>query len=242
MLTLESLKEFSKKYQTLEKNVAREYVQHLFLCALYKLKGCEKLLFKGGTALRLIFQSPRFSEDLDFTGIGILRSQEIDDLFLATLEELEKIGLIITYQEAKPTSGGYLGIIRYKLFDIPENMEFEVSLRKTSGLRGEVTSVVTDLAPAYTLIHFPTKELVAEKIKALMARKKPRDYYDLYFISRHPELSRVLDKKQLSLVLNILRKEKLNFKKELSHLLPVSHHMVLKDFKKILTKEIQKYV
>ncbi len=33
----------------------------------------ESLLFKGGTVLKLIWRSPRFSEDLDFTGSKISR-------------------------------------------------------------------------------------------------------------------------------------------------------------------------
>lgn len=34
MLSKESLKEFTKKNQTIEKNIAREYIQHLFLSFL----------------------------------------------------------------------------------------------------------------------------------------------------------------------------------------------------------------
>ncbi|MBN1444929.1 MAG: nucleotidyl transferase AbiEii/AbiGii toxin family protein [Candidatus Omnitrophica bacterium] len=59
------------QYKTTEINIAREYVQHLFLSSLYREKSSEKVLFKGGTALRIVFQSPRFSEDLDFSGFGI---------------------------------------------------------------------------------------------------------------------------------------------------------------------------
>ena len=55
--------------RTPEPNVAREYVQHVLLASLFGgIKDEVKLAFKGGTALRLLRQSPRFSEDLDFTG------------------------------------------------------------------------------------------------------------------------------------------------------------------------------
>src|SRR3989338_1779982 len=85
MLSLESLREFTKKYQTKETNVLREYVQHLFLSSLYRFPGSERLLFKGGTALRIIYQSPRFSEDLDFTGQNIYAASTIDALFISWL-------------------------------------------------------------------------------------------------------------------------------------------------------------
>ena len=68
MLSKEVFKNLARKYQTSEfPNIIREYFQHIFLSELYKLPGAEKMLFKGGTALRIIYGSPRFSEDLDFS-------------------------------------------------------------------------------------------------------------------------------------------------------------------------------
>lgn len=241
MLTLESLQEFTRKFQTNERNVVREYIQHLFLAGLYKSKGAEKLLFKGGTALRVVYQSPRFSEDVDFTGQGVHSYKEIDDLFLEALSEVEKIGLDISYKEAKPTAGGYLGVIHYKIFELVENMKFEISLRKRAPLKGELTTIVPELTTPYTLIHLPPKELVSEKMEALLTRRKPRDYYDCYFALRSRELNKLVDKNRLKLVLKNLETERVNFKTELSNLLPISHHSLLPNFKDILKKEIRKY-
>ena len=89
MLSRENLKEFTDKYQTIEKNVAREYVQHLFLSLLYKIPSSEKLLFKGGTAMRIIYQSPRFSEDLDFTGQNIFQYKIIPSSSRACLVRMK---------------------------------------------------------------------------------------------------------------------------------------------------------
>ena len=44
----------------------RDYLQHLLLSLLYNRS--QALIFKGGTALRLVYQSNRYSEDLDFNG------------------------------------------------------------------------------------------------------------------------------------------------------------------------------
>ena len=51
-------------------NIVREYFQNVFLAKLYTLSEAEKMLFKGGTALRILYGSPRFSEDLDFSLSG----------------------------------------------------------------------------------------------------------------------------------------------------------------------------
>jgi len=242
MLTEETLQEFTKRFQTSEKNIAREYVQHLLLSGLYKAKGSENLLFKGGTALRIVFQSPRFSEDLDFTGQNIFHYKDIDSLFLEALSEVEKTGIPISYKEAKPTTGGYLGLIHYEVLGISEDMKFEVSLRKTKKTKSEVVSIISDFIPPYTLFHLPAQEIIKGKLDALFDRKKPRDYYDLYFSLRHPQLNKYIDKNSLKAVKEILKKEQINFKKELSMLLPISHHMILKDFKNNLIKEMERYL
>jgi predicted nucleotidyltransferase component of viral defense system len=239
MLNLETLKKFTNQYQTVEKNVVREYVQHLFLSCLYKLPGANCLLFKGGTALRIIFESPRFSEDLDFTGVNIYRTNIIDNLFIEALSCVEKQKIKIDLTEAKPTTGGYLGIIHYEIYDFIEDMKFEVSLRQGKSLDKELNTIENIYAPAYAIISPTRKEIIKGKMDALTSRKKPRDYYDLYFFLRHPELRKLVDKNRLQEVLGNLEKEKINFKEDISPFLPASHKMILKDFKKNLIKEIR---
>lgn len=242
MLTLESLKEFTNKFQTMGKNVAREYIQHLFLSFLYKLPETEKLLFKGGTALRFVYLSPRFSEDLDFTGENIFHHELIETLFINTLSEIEKQGIQIDLRRSGPTTGGYLGIIHYELYDFIEDMKFEVSLRRAKGADKEITTIINDYVPPYTIISLPPVAMVKGKMDALLSRGKPRDYYDLYFFLRHPELHRYVDKNNFKKVLQALEKDQINFRTDLSDLLPKSHQIILKDFKSNLIKEIKRFV
>ena len=69
MIEKSFLQNYAVKKQTGLDNIFREYVQELFLRNFYSQSGSKDFLFKGGTALKLVFGSPRFSEDLDFTGI-----------------------------------------------------------------------------------------------------------------------------------------------------------------------------
>ena len=48
-----------------------------------------------------------------------------------------------------------------------------------------------------------------------------------------------MNKNKLGEILESLKKEQIDFKQELSLLLPVSHKMILKDFKKNLIREIE---
>lgn len=240
MMSLESLREFTKRFQTIERNVAREYIQHLFLSSLYKLPESEKLLFKGGTALRLVYESPRFSEDLDFTGEYVYRHETIDHLFINALSEIEQQGITIDLREAKPTTGGYLGIIHYEFHGFTEGMKFEVSLRRDKGTGGEVTAMVNDYIPAYSIIALPGREIVRGKMAALLARQKPRDYYDLYFFLRHPTLRKFLQAELLEKVRERVLQTDVDFG-ELRVLLPASHQIILKNFKSTLLAEIEKF-
>jgi hypothetical protein len=48
------------------RQVAREYIQARILASLQRQGAMVPLAFHGGTALRFLYQAPRFSEDLDF--------------------------------------------------------------------------------------------------------------------------------------------------------------------------------
>jgi len=240
MLDRENLEKFTKLFQTDIENAAREYCQHLFLSFLYQRPEAEKLLFKGGTALRIILKSPRFSEDLDFTGSGIVQ-ETVEELFAQTLSEIEKSGLKVDIVEAKKTTGGYLGVAAFFLYDLKIKIQIEVSLRNRKRIRGIRTLIQGDYLPAYTLVHLPIEDIITGKLEALFSRKKPRDFYDYYFLLSG-NYSLVKEKKNLEKVLELLQDSKINFKTELKKLLPVSHRMILRDFKKILTREIKKYL
>ncbi len=240
MLSQESLKEFTKKLQTTQDNVSREYCQHLFLSYFYQRNESERVLFKGGTALRFVFKSPRFSEDLDFSGFKI-SLVEIEDLLTNTLSNIEKEGFAVELEEAKPTTGGYLGVVYFSFLDYKVKIKIEISLRSNLLIKGAVTLIANDYIPAYNIIHLPQEKIVKGKINALLERAKPRDFYDLYFLLRG-NLIPVKDRKNLSEISDKLKSQEINFQKELSRFLPRSHRLILKDFKGNLEKEIKRFL
>jgi len=238
MIDFAIIKNLAKKYQTRADNIIREYIQHLFLSSLYKQKEAQQLCFKGGTALKIIYQSPRFSEDLDFSFKNHWSKTKLENLFINVLGGISQENINIELKEAKATAGGYLGILGYDLFDFKNEIFFEVSLRKKGKLEKETTMIVSDFIPSYLIIQLSDKQIIQEKMAALLERGKPRDYYDLYFILRHPILRKHLKKEELEKVKEKLTKEKINFKKELEILLPINYYQILKNFKDNLLKEI----
>lgn len=239
MISLDKLRQLSTKYQTTELNVTREYFQHLFLNYFYQQPSAVSIYFKGGTALRIIYHSPRFSEDLDFSAHNI-NVRNLEQVILSTLDNIQKENVTVTLQEAKTTSGGYLANIA---FEAPEfqkvAIQLEVSFRK-GGLKGDVTTISSDYTLPYTINSLASDLLVEEKIQALLTRKKPRDYFDLYFILRS-NLLPPAKKGILQQVLEILKKTHINFESELKLFLPKSHWAIIRDFKPILEREIKTY-
>ena len=245
MITKETLSSLARKYQTSEfPNIVREYFQHLFLSELYKLPGAEKMLFKGGTALRIIYGSPRFSEDLDFSLFGV-RERSVkeftENLFIEVLAKIGQAGARVELKEASSTSGGYFGIATFEIGEYPSvGVEINISSRNGRKIIPEADSIASDLVPTYTILHLPKEEIVEEKVfLALPQRKKERDFFDLYFMLRKGMII-VEQKRRLAEMKNEILQwagEK-DFRGELGVLLPSDQQAIIADFKRALTDEL----
>ena len=61
MITKEQIQELAKKFSIDWYSIMREYLQIVFLASLYESKSSQDVYFKGGTAIRLLLNSFRFS-------------------------------------------------------------------------------------------------------------------------------------------------------------------------------------
>ena len=238
MITQETILKLKIQFQTTELNIVREYCQHLFLSSLCQFKEASKILFKGGTALRIIYQSPRFSEDLDFS--SSLTASVIENIIERNLVEIERSGIQIALEEAKKTSGGYLAIVTFQGFSFPVRIYIEISKRSSSLLHNEVSLIQSNFTPAYSLVHLGKDLLVGEKIDAALSRAKPRDFFDIYFMLRANLISLKM-KNKLYLLDRKIRDIHINFANELKAFLPMNQQSIIKDFNKSLKNELQRH-
>ncbi len=239
MISLSTIEQLAKSHQTDKVTIVREYFQHLFLSYFYQEKETDNIYFKGGTALRVIYQSPRFSEDLDFSATNSTVSS-IENAIVTTLIKINKEGIKTEIKESKPTTGGYIGIVIFSGFEMTIPIHLEISFRR--GVKsGETVVIINDYLPPYTIVRLNEKKLINEKITALLTRQKPRDFYDFYFLLRS-RLIQEKDKKMFETVIETLRKSSVRFDRELKVFLPKSHHILIRDFKKTLEQEIRRYI
>lgn len=239
MLAYTNLTAIAKRYQTSLLNIQREYFQHLFLSQFYLQKESKDIYFKGGTALRFVYRSPRFSEDLDFS-TPLINLGKIETGIINCLDEIKRQNLDIEISESKRTIGGYLAKIILRLGGQPVQIKVEISSRDKSA-HGETVAVSSDFINSYIIIALDQKLIVKEKVQALLTRGKPRDFYDLYFLIRAGLLSK--DEKALfTQMLEKVRKTEISFKKELEKFLPESHWLLIKELKEALEREISRFI
>jgi len=181
MITQEQLTSLSKKFKTNAATVLREYLQIWFLSRLYSFTGSEEIFFKGGTALHLIFGAPRFSEDLDFTVQTEVEAFErfIKPVFKALSREEE-----VEFKGRKTLTGKRFlltarpSVVNYPVFI---NLDFSFREKVLSPQKSIIKTQFPVLFTAY-VYHLSAQEIMAEKIRAVMTRKKGRDLYDLWFL------------------------------------------------------------
>ncbi len=95
MLDLENiLREYPKEFREFPRFAYKEYLQHKILSFVFRHKLGRKLSFLGGTALRIVHNNTRFSEDLDFDNFG-LKLPEFSAIASSVKKELEEEGFLV---------------------------------------------------------------------------------------------------------------------------------------------------
>lgn len=185
MLTKQQLQRIAQRHGIGLQAQERDYIQHLFLSVLYSRS--QGLLFKGGTALRVLHRSPRYSEDLDFS--TTLDLADTKALFRQAIADLVRFGVMAVARNEWVSAVGYSFELSFQgpLYDGRNRRKGKI--RVDTSLRPEematerrlVSSEYDDVVP-FLLIALTVEHLFAEKVRALMMRGKARDLYDLWFL------------------------------------------------------------
>jgi hypothetical protein len=181
MITREELKKYAKIRNLNLSQAEEDYFQNILLFIIYQEYG-KSLIFKGGTALSKCYGSNRFSEDLGFTGEGEFNANIINrglKRFKIEFEtEMKKYPdeLKITLRIKGPL---YVGI-RQSLCRFIIDMSF----RENILLPPEIKTIGRFLEeiPEFDVFVMQEKEILAEKIRAVLTRTKAKDVYDIWFL------------------------------------------------------------
>jgi len=176
-------------------NILREYLQAFVLRSLHENEAFLCLSFVGGTALRFLYNLPRFSEDLDF-------SLEVKDNYFP-VKWMEKVKRDLTYagfdailswNDRKTVHTGWI-----RIGEILKEAGLAALIQQKLSIKLEIDSCppqgasyrsqIVDHHMLVTLRHHDLPSLMAGKIHAMIIRPfdKGRDWYDfLWYRAKRP--------------------------------------------------------
>ena len=197
----EMLKKYSIKTSIDAENALKEIIQEIALLGLQRSNFFEKAAFYGGTALRVLYTLPRYSQDLDFTLFKSDPDFKLDPYFGAVRRELEAYGFtseisrvdkniksdiesafiktntkitMLTIEPLKQFSGGFQENSKLQI-------KFEVDTDPVTDFEYEARYLL--MPTSFPVIALKKPDLFAGKLHALLFRKwknriKGRDFYD----------------------------------------------------------------
>ena len=169
------------------RNTEKDYLLELLLYALSDDR--RSLVFKGGTALYKFYNLNRFSEDLDFDVVG--KRFDTDKMIKKIIRNLELTGMERTLPE-KIEYSNEINIrfaIRGPFYNGSKNSMSRVTINiskreRPISFRTKLLITTYPEIPSFELSVLDVEEIAAEKIRCILTREKPRDIYDLWFLSK----------------------------------------------------------
>lgn len=161
------------------------YCQDVILRAISR-ETADELVFKGGTALLKCYQLDRFSEDLDFTAREPI---PFEKLVASAVRDLDQYGMAVDRRSIERTDRSHNARIGIEgpLYTGDERSLCFVRMQVNTHSSVEEVGIIRytppfrDL-PTFDLSVLTEREILAEKIRALMTRRQPRDLYDIYHL------------------------------------------------------------
>jgi predicted nucleotidyltransferase component of viral defense system len=155
----------------------KDYFLTLFLSFI---KDAEGLYFKGGTAINKIFLNHiRLSEDLDFTVTVPL--DKAKKFIQGIIRENNNIFTKLDYDKAVHDFTRYL--LHYRsYFSKDAVLLLDLNKRANLALKPEMAAVPNFYGLGFSVAVLNKKEIIAEKVCALINRNRARDYFDVYQI------------------------------------------------------------
>jgi len=187
MLSIDELRDFMrlKGLKTLG-NAEKDYLIELSLLSLSRSTK-DELVFKGGTCLSKFYGLDRFSEDIDFT---VRKSLDASRVLKGIVSDLNAFGIDAEIKEERKAHNTIMAIIRTRgpLFQGTQHsvsgIKLDMNLKSSIDLEPEYRSYSSlyPNVPAFSMLVMQEKEILAEKVRAIMTRGKARDVYDLRFL------------------------------------------------------------
>lgn len=207
MIDIEQISEFyPESLRPFRKNILREYLQYKILEIIYESEYFRKLIFIGGTAIRILHGNTRFSEDLDFDNQGISKKDflKLTELIKKRFElEGYKLETKVIFRQAYKCYFKFLDILSQTGITGHKGAKLIVQLdAEAQNYKYDPKRFLINKFDVFTRVFsVPLDLLLSQKICAVFTRKRSigRDFFDIVFL--HGKA--IPDKEYLKQKLNI---------------------------------------
>jgi predicted nucleotidyltransferase component of viral defense system len=177
--------------------IEKDYVLSWLLTGLSNNSLKDDIVFKGGTVLKkYYFRDYRFSEDLDFTLINKNLSNDaiknkFQDVFAFIKDETGMSFSIVEFVEHLATNGINF-LVEYDAILGGKGKQIKIDISRDELLQFQ--TVQEKLIKVYsdnidsTMNCYSLPEIITEKMRSMLQRQQPRDYYDLWYLSENTDL------------------------------------------------------
>ena len=218
----------------------REILQEIVLLGLYDAGFFKHAAFYGGTALRILHNLPRFSEDLDFSLLKSNTEFNIKPYEEAIISSLKAFGFDVTIEIKEKNNSSAIASAFVKgntiehLINInapkditnkihrDQAVKIKLEVDTNPPLEFETTNIIQLTPRPFSINAFTLPSLYAGKMHAILCRAwstrpKGRDWYDLvWYIANDVELDSIHLKSRLSQSCKYLEENNIQIPSELS--------------------------
>jgi predicted nucleotidyltransferase component of viral defense system len=184
MITRRELRQQAMRQGVALGALEKDYILTLVLHELYADdEWREILVFKGGTALHKFYLGRRLSLDLDFTAQRPVSLEALRPV-LEIAEIQGQIKEAHEYHDALTIERlGFMGPLQH-----PNSIKIDISFREKVQLLPHQTVLTTTHVPPFSVTCMALEEILAEKIRAALMRRAPRDYFDLWLLFQREDI------------------------------------------------------
>jgi predicted nucleotidyltransferase component of viral defense system len=166
-----------------------EYLQHELLDSIFKEKSSASLCFFGDTAIRILYQNPRFSEDLDFDNFG-LSFKSFEKLLQTACKDMANKGFVVEYRFVE--RGAYHCYVKFPDILYQSGISPQSSRKILIRIDTEAKEkyyepqryIINRFALYRQILTAPASVLLAQKMMTVVERKreKGRDLFDVSYL------------------------------------------------------------
>lgn len=236
----EEILEKAQRIDTQRNNIFQEEMQKAVLTALSQ-NGCfNNIVFKGGTALRLFYGNPRFSEDIDL----VLNEGEKEFDLKDQIPNIKRFCFhsfpfldSINIKTQKDEAGLQRFILQSSSGNSEQKLRLHIELVSIPSYLNEPR--ILDFPPIHPAVRVEDAiEILADKVCAIAFRSylKGRDLWDIYFLTKE---------RSVELQWDLVRKKIEDYQyltSELTERLQKARMRILDDGESVLENELTRFL